>query len=82
MSVVRQNFNSECEAAINKQINMELYAGYVYQAMVSLRDLRFFSFWRSRGKSKIKFFVSTLCKMFSKNLQALFYHHYLTVSIY
>ena len=33
MSIVRQNYNAECEAAINKQINMELYAGYVYQAM-------------------------------------------------
>jgi len=33
MSQVRQNYNSECEAAINKQINMELYACYVYQSM-------------------------------------------------
>eukprot|EP00178_Gracilaria_changii_P019733 TRINITY_DN57180_c0_g1_i1.p1 TRINITY_DN57180_c0_g1~~TRINITY_DN57180_c0_g1_i1.p1 ORF type:complete len:177 (-),score=35.15 TRINITY_DN57180_c0_g1_i1:46-576(-) len=29
----RQNFHKECEAAINKQINLELYASYVYQAM-------------------------------------------------
>jgi len=33
MSVVRQNFHDECEKAVNKQINMELYASYVYQSM-------------------------------------------------
>ncbi|PAA66162.1 hypothetical protein BOX15_Mlig006278g2 [Macrostomum lignano] len=33
MSRVRQNFHEDCEAAINKQINMELYASYTYQAM-------------------------------------------------
>ena len=33
-SVVRQNFHEECEALINKQINMELYASYVYLSMV------------------------------------------------
>ena len=36
MSVVRQNFHDECEKAVNKQINMELYASYVYQSMVSV----------------------------------------------
>jgi len=30
---IRQNFHEESEAAINKQINMELYASYVYQSM-------------------------------------------------
>ena len=35
VSQPRQNFHSESEAGINKQINMELYASYVYQAMVS-----------------------------------------------
>ncbi len=34
MSAIRQNFHEESEAAINKQINMELYASYVYQSMV------------------------------------------------
>jgi len=29
----RQNFHADCEAAINKQINMELYASYVYMSM-------------------------------------------------
>ena len=33
MSAIRQNFHEECEAAINKQINMELYASYVYLSM-------------------------------------------------
>nr|CAH8822157.1 unnamed protein product [Trichobilharzia regenti] len=33
MSLCRQNFHEECEAGINKQINMELYASYVYMTM-------------------------------------------------
>jgi len=33
VSQVRQNFSQECEAGINKQINLELYASYVYQQM-------------------------------------------------
>jgi len=32
-SQIRQNFMSEVEAGINKQINLELYASYVYQSM-------------------------------------------------
>lgn len=32
-SQCRQNYHEECEAAINKQVNMELYASYVYLAM-------------------------------------------------
>ncbi len=35
MSRCRTNFHSNSEAMINKQINMELYASYVYMAMVS-----------------------------------------------
>lgn len=31
----RQNFHEESEAGINRQINMELYASYTYQSMVS-----------------------------------------------
>ena len=34
-SQCRQNFHQECEANINRQINMELYASYVYQSLVS-----------------------------------------------
>lgn len=33
MSRIRQNYHEDCEAAINKQINMELYASYVYLTM-------------------------------------------------
>lgn len=33
MSRVRQNYHENCEAGVNKQINMELYASYTYQAM-------------------------------------------------
>lgn len=29
----RQNYHSESEAGVNKQINLELYASYVYQSM-------------------------------------------------
>lgn len=34
MSQVKQNFDQECEESLNKQINMELYASYVYMSMV------------------------------------------------
>merc|ERR1711872_151400 len=34
-SQVRQNYHEDCEALINKQINMEFYASYVYLSMVS-----------------------------------------------
>lgn len=33
-SQIRQNFHQDCEAAINRQINLELYASYVYLSMV------------------------------------------------
>ena len=33
-SAVRQNYHQDCEAAVNRQINMELYASYVYLSMV------------------------------------------------
>lgn len=33
MSQIRQNFHNECEAGINRQINLELYASYVYTSM-------------------------------------------------
>jgi len=38
MAGVRQNYSEACEAAINKQINMELYASYVYQSMAFYFD--------------------------------------------
>ncbi|KAM8807520.1 ferritin heavy chain [Eudromia elegans] len=33
LSQVRQNYHQDCEAAINRQINLELYASYVYLSM-------------------------------------------------
>ncbi|CAL2043323.1 unnamed protein product [Caenorhabditis brenneri] len=33
MSIARQNYHDEVEAAVNKQINVELYASYVYLSM-------------------------------------------------
>jgi len=32
-SQVRQNFHTDCEAGVNKQINMELFANYTYLSM-------------------------------------------------
>merc|ERR1712044_104811 len=32
-SQARQNYHEESEAGVNKQINLELYASYVYQSM-------------------------------------------------
>jgi len=34
----RQNYAPECEAGVNKQINMELYASYVYNSMAFYFD--------------------------------------------
>lgn len=36
-SQVRQNFHKDCEDAMNKQINLELHASYVYLAMVNIQ---------------------------------------------
>ncbi|MFH4984026.1 hypothetical protein AB6A40_010735 [Gnathostoma spinigerum] len=33
VSQIRQNYAEEIESAVNKQINMELYASYVYLSM-------------------------------------------------
>merc|ERR1712212_813098 len=35
VSKIRQNYYEDCEALINKQINMEFYASYVYLSMSS-----------------------------------------------
>lgn len=34
-SQIRQNYHRDCEAAINRMINMELFASYTYTSMVS-----------------------------------------------
>jgi len=38
MSQVKQNYNADSEAGVNKQINLELYASYVYQSMAFYFD--------------------------------------------
>ena len=34
-SRIRQNYKEDCEALVNKQINMELYASHVYLSMTA-----------------------------------------------
>ena len=53
----RQNFHIESEAGINRQINMELYASYCYQSMVS-----FFSFLTQNNIVFNKIYVWVSCK--------------------
>ena len=49
-SKIRLNFHTESEATINKQINLELHASYVYMAMVSLKNLKYrISSYNCRG---------------------------------
>jgi len=50
----RQNYHAESEAGVNKQINLELYASYVYQSM---------AFYFDRDDIALKGFS----KFFSKN---------------
>ena len=38
LSLIRQNYHAESEALLNKQINMELYASYVYMSMAAYFD--------------------------------------------
>uniref|UniRef100_A0A8C3HDN0 ferroxidase n=1 Tax=Chrysemys picta bellii TaxID=8478 RepID=A0A8C3HDN0_CHRPI len=44
-SQVRQNFHADCEAAVNRMVNMELYASYVYLSMTDLESCN--CFWGS-----------------------------------
>ncbi|XP_043540801.1 ferritin, heavy subunit-like, partial [Chiloscyllium plagiosum] len=37
-SQVCQNYHQDCEAAVNKQINIELTASYLYQSLMSYFD--------------------------------------------
>jgi len=42
-SLVRQNYHTDTEAAINKQIYIEMHASYVYHSMVRfVSDLIFY----------------------------------------
>ena len=45
-SSCRQNYHSNSEAEINKQINLELYASYVYMSMVRIcKATESFLYW-------------------------------------
>lgn len=56
LSLVRQNYHAQCEVAINKQINLELHASYVYLSIafyfdrqdVALKHFATFFLWQSR----------------------------------
>uniref|UniRef100_A0A673THF6 Ferritin heavy chain n=1 Tax=Suricata suricatta TaxID=37032 RepID=A0A673THF6_SURSU len=48
-SQVRQNYHQDSEAAINRQINLELYASYVYLSMPTGTPG-----WRAQKKSNSK----------------------------
>ncbi|KAL5517120.1 hypothetical protein EMCRGX_G002594 [Ephydatia muelleri] len=60
MSRCRQNYDAECEAGINKQINMELYAMYTYTSMAFYFerddvDLKGFAkFFRDSAKEELE----------------------------
>ncbi|XP_042071646.1 ferritin, middle subunit [Haplochromis burtoni] len=42
-SQVRQNYHRDCEAAINRMVNMELFASYTYTSMVRTRHVMLMS---------------------------------------
>ena len=73
MSAIRQNFHEESEAAINKQIGMELYASYVYQSMVSI-----YIYWSSI--SYVLNFLNLLSSTFGSTVQMLHYQVLLNFS--
>ncbi|ESN95876.1 hypothetical protein HELRODRAFT_185946 [Helobdella robusta] len=56
-SRIRQNFAAECEAMLNKQVNMELHASYVYQSMAT---------WFHRDDVALKNFHEYFKKMSSE----------------
>ena len=53
-SKIRTNFHSSSEALINKQINMELHASYVYMSMVSRMSISHSALWREMHKIKFE----------------------------
>lgn len=59
MSQCRQNYHEECEAGINKQINLELYASYVYMSMVGF-EIAFERNTLSVGELELNAFYSCL----------------------
>ena len=62
MSRIRQNYHEDCEALVNKQINMELYASYVYLSMVSIKLKTIILYWfdakeRSHFDAPLKYII-------------------------
>lgn len=69
-SQVRQNFAEECENAINRQINMELYASYVYLSMVSHFLLRMKVYYKEKlFRPTILIVMMLPCRDFSGTLK-------------
>ena len=59
VSKIRQNYHEDCEALINKQINMEFYASYVYLSMVSMNMNLTFDLTSSYRKFRAKVQIDT-----------------------
>uniref|UniRef100_UPI00398F870E ferritin heavy chain, oocyte isoform-like n=1 Tax=Pristiophorus japonicus TaxID=55135 RepID=UPI00398F870E len=49
VSQVRQNYQQDCEDAVNKQINMELYSSYVYLSMDDVALRHFAEFFKEQS---------------------------------
>ena len=70
VSRVRQNFQEECEALINKQINMEFYASFVYLSMVSVVTFKSIPSQQvSQKRLKTKVFSPLFCDIFFASLR-------------
>ncbi|CAM4369709.1 unnamed protein product [Leuciscus chuanchicus] len=62
-SQIRQNYDRDCEALINKMINLELYASYTYTSMASSLSLIGFAFYFKRDDVALAGFA----KFFKEN---------------
>lgn len=58
-SQVRQNYHRDCEAAINRMVNMELFASYTYTSMVR-NNIQNFVF-NSLHMDACVFYLCTVC---------------------
>lgn len=59
-SQVRQNYHRDCEAAINRMVNMELFASYSYTSMVRVNALQFFLYY----------YLLVVCKLYCSHLMS------------
>ncbi|EFB17817.1 hypothetical protein PANDA_021552, partial [Ailuropoda melanoleuca] len=57
---VRQNYHPDCEAAVNSQINLELYASYVYRSM---------AFYFDRDDVALKNFAQFFLRQFHEEIE-------------